>query len=56
MLNLFTDEVDIVHLKGLFANSSICYDERHPILLRSGSVGYFTTLIVRNSRNTGRCR
>ena len=49
-LKLFTDEEGIVRLKGRFANSLICYEERHPILLRSGSVGYFTTLIVRDSR------
>ena len=48
-LKLFTDEEGIVGLKGRFANSSIRYDEKHSILLRSGSVGYFTTLIVRGS-------
>ena len=36
-------------MEGQFANSSICYDERHPILLLSGSVSYFTMLIVRIS-------
>ena len=36
-------------MKDRFANSSICYDERHPILLRSDTISYFTTLIVRNS-------
>ena len=48
-LKLFTDEKVIIPLKGLFANSSKCYDERHRILLRSGSVSYFTMLIVRDS-------
>ena len=28
-LKLFTDEEGIFRLKGRFANSSICYDERH---------------------------
>ena len=32
-LKLFTDEEGIVRLKGRFTNSSICYNERHPILL-----------------------
>ena len=52
LLKLFTNEEDItviLRLKGRFANSSICYEERHPILLRSSSVSYFTTLIVRDS-------
>ena len=38
-----------MRLKGRFANSSTCYEERHPILLRSGSVSYFTKLIVHDS-------
>ena len=52
LLKLFTNEEDIaviLRLKGRFANSSICYEERHPILLRSSSVSYFTTLIVLDS-------
>ena len=51
-LKLFTNEEDIagiLRLKGRFANSSICYEERHPILLRSSSVSYFTRLIVHDS-------
>ena len=48
-LRLFIDEEGILRLKGRFANSSIYYDETHPILLRSGSISYFTTLIVRDS-------
>ena len=44
-LKLFTDEQGIIRVKGRFANNSICYDERHPILLQSGSITYFTTLI-----------
>ena len=34
----YTDEEGILHLKGRFANSLICYDERHPIFLRSSSI------------------
>ena len=38
-------------LKGQFANSLICYDERHLMLLRKGSIRYFTTLIVCDSHH-----
>ena len=48
-LKLFTNEQGIVRLKGRFANNSICYDGRYPILLRSGNASYFTTLIVRDN-------
>ena len=48
-LKFFTDEGGNVRLKGRFTNSSVCYEKKHPILLRSGSVSYFTTLIVRDS-------
>ena len=36
-------------MKDRFASSSICYDEKYPILLRTGSVTSFTKLIVGDS-------
>ena len=49
-LKLFNDENGFVRLKGRYENSSLDYDEKFPILLRSGC-SYFTKLIVLGAHN-----
>ncbi|CAB3986889.1 Hypothetical predicted protein [Paramuricea clavata] len=45
-LRLFEDKVGLMRLKGRFANSSLEYEEQHPVILRSKDNSYFTRLII----------
>ena len=49
-LNLFDDAERLLRLKGRFGNSSLEYDVKYPILLRSGQ-SYFTKLIVQDAHD-----
>ena len=40
-MNLFENNHGLLHLKGRFANSSLIYEEQHPVILR-GKESYFT--------------
>ena len=43
-LRLFVDKYGLMRLRGRFANSSLVYEERHPVILRSKDCSYFTRL------------
>ena len=45
-VRLFEDKVGFMRLKGRFANSSLEYEEQHPVILRSKDSSYFTRLII----------
>ena len=45
-LRLFEDKIGLMRLKGRFANSSLEYEEQHPVILRSKDNSYFTRLII----------
>ena len=45
-LRLFVDKDGLMRLRGRFANSSLVYEEQHPVILRSKDCSYFTRLII----------
>ena len=45
-MRLFEDNVGLMRLKGRFANSSLEYEEQHPVILCSKDSSYFTRLII----------
>ena len=45
-LRLFVDKDGLMRLRGRFANSSLVYEEQHPVILRSKDCSYFTRLVI----------
>ncbi|XP_065642877.1 uncharacterized protein LOC136074482 [Hydra vulgaris] len=48
-LKSFTDEQNVMRLKGRFGNSILSYNKKYPIILRDGQHSYFTVLIIRDT-------
>ena len=42
----FEDKYGLMRLRGRFSNSSLVYEEQHPLMLRSKDYSYFTGLII----------
>ena len=50
-LRLFKDEDGLLRLKGRFANSSLQYQQQHPIILHDKD-RHFTQLLVKDAHET----